>query len=41
VVALGGVVVDDVEDDLDAGGVQRLTIALNSVTCRPSDPEEL
>ena len=29
--ALGGVVVDDVEDHLDAGGVQRAcTIALNS-----------
>jgi hypothetical protein len=30
VVALGGVVVDDVEDHLDAGRVQRLTIVLNS-----------
>ncbi len=39
-VALGGVVVDDVQDDLDAGACRALTIALNSVTCRPRLPEE-
>jgi hypothetical protein len=31
-VALGGVVVDHVEDDLEPGGVQRRTIVLNSAT---------
>ena len=40
VVALGGVVVDHVEDHLDAGAVQRFTIALNSSTCWPRCPEE-
>jgi hypothetical protein len=36
VVALGGVVVDDVEDHLDVGLVQRLDHRLELGTCSPA-----
>jgi hypothetical protein len=40
VVADSGVVVDDVEDDLDPRPVQVRTIVLNSCTCSPRVPKD-
>ena len=40
VVALGGVVVDDVQDHLDPAACRLRTIALNSLTCWPLVPVE-
>jgi len=39
-VSLARVVVDDVEDDLDAGAMQRFTTPLSSFTCSPAVPDE-